>query len=183
MKLRMSGLRISAVVLCAVCQPQVKAYAQMTPIQRYSSGTTKEEAMAEARIRERIEGLGKAVSAKDIDGVMSFYAPNLVSFDISGPLRYVGADRKRQAWEGLFAAYTAFASEIHDLNITTDGDLAFVYSVNHVKGTLMNGHTTDMWVRWTACFRRIDGEWRIVHDHVSVPADLEHGTAVLNLTP
>jgi hypothetical protein len=26
-------------------------------------------------------------------------------------------------------------------------------------------------VRWTACFRRIDGTWLVVHDHVSVPID------------
>jgi ketosteroid isomerase-like protein len=75
------------------------------------------------------------------------------------------------------------AYEIRDLDVTTDGDLAFVHSVNHVKGTLASGHTTDLWLRWTACLRRIDGEWRIVHDHVSVPADLEHGQALLNLTP
>jgi hypothetical protein len=36
---------------------------------------------------------------------------------------------------------------------------------------------------WTACFRRIDGVWLVVHDHASVPADLEHGQAVLNLRP
>ena len=75
------------------------------------------------------------------------------------------------------------AYEVRDLNITTDGELAFVQSLNHVKGTLASGHITDLWVRWTACFRRIDGVWLVVHDHVSVPADLEHGQAVLNLTP
>src|SRR5437870_11213472 len=32
--------------------------------------------------------------------------------------------------------------------------LAFVHSLNHVKGTLGSGHITDLWVRWTACFRR-----------------------------
>jgi ketosteroid isomerase-like protein len=69
------------------------------------------------------------------------------------------------------------------LNVTTDGELAFVHSVNHVKTTLTSGHITDVWLRWTACFRRIDGVWLVVHDHVSVPADLEHGRAVLNLTP
>jgi hypothetical protein len=36
---------------------------------------------------------------------------------------------------------------------------------------------------WTACFQRVDGVWLVVHDHGSVPADLEHGWAVLNLTP
>lgn len=29
----------------------------------------------------------------------------------------------------------------------------------------------------------IDGVWLVVHDHASVPADLEHGQAMLHLTP
>jgi ketosteroid isomerase-like protein len=148
---------------------------------------SKEEAMAEALIRGRIEDLVKALRAKDIEGVMSLYAPNLVSFDIVphfGALRYVGAENKRRAWQEAFATYTGpFAYEVHDLNVTTHGELAFVHSLNHVNLTLASGQITEWWLRWTACFRRIDGVWLVVHDHVSVPADLEHGHAVLNLTP
>jgi ketosteroid isomerase-like protein len=143
----------------------------------------KEEAVAEALIRQRVEDWAKALRAKDIDAVMSLYAPNLVSFDLHPPLRYVGADGKRREWLKAFAAYRSIAYEVRDLNVTTHGELAFVHSLNHVSGTLASGHITDMWVRWTACFRRIDGVWLVVHDHVSVPADLEHGQAVLNLTP
>ena len=140
--------------------------------------------MAEALIRQRIEELAKALRAKDIDGVMSIFAPDLVSFDIVPPLRYVGADNKRRAWQEAFAIYTGpFDYELHELNVTTDGELAFVHSLNHVTATLASGHVTDMWLRWTACFRRIDGVWLVVHDHVSVPADLEPGQAALNLTP
>jgi ketosteroid isomerase-like protein len=144
----------------------------------------KEGAVAEALIRQRVEDWAKALRARDIDAVMSFYAPNIVSFDIAPPLRYAGTDNKRRAWQEVFARYTgAFAYEVRDLNVTTHGELAFVHSLNHVKGTQASGHITDMWVRWTACFRRIDGVWLVVHDHVSVPADLRHGKAVLNLTP
>ena len=50
--------------------------------------------MAEALIRQRIEDLVKALNAKDIDGVMSLYAPNIVSFDIVPPLRYVEPGKK-----------------------------------------------------------------------------------------
>jgi uncharacterized protein (TIGR02246 family) len=140
--------------------------------------------MAEALIQERIEDLAKALNAKDIDAVMSLYAPDLVSFDIVGPLRYRGSDNKRRAWEEAFAAYTGpFAYEVHDLNVTTDGELAFVHSLNHLNATLASGQITDMWLRWTACLRRVGGVWLVVHDHVSVPADLEHGHAVVNLTP
>ncbi len=140
--------------------------------------------MTEALIRQRIEDLAKAIRAKDIDGVMSLYASNVVSFDIVPPLRYVGADGKRRAWQEVFAAYPgSIVYEVRDLNVTMNGELAFVHSVNHVKGTLASGHISDLWLRWTACFRRIDGVWLVVHDHVSVPADLAHGQAVLNLTP
>ncbi|HET6983028.1 MAG TPA: nuclear transport factor 2 family protein, partial [Myxococcaceae bacterium] len=132
----------------------------------------------------RIEDLAKALTAKDIDRAMSFYAPDIVSFDINPPLRYAGADRKRQAWLAAFALYSGgFSYEVSELDVTAQGELAFVHSLNHVTGTLANGHTTDMWVRWTAGLRRIDGAWLIVHDHVSVPADLAHGKAVTDLTP
>jgi ketosteroid isomerase-like protein len=138
----------------------------------------------EALIRQRVEDWAKAFRTKDIDGAMSLYAPNIVSFDIDPPLRYAGADNKRRAWREVFAAYTGpIAYEVRDLSVTTHGELAFAHSLNHVSGTLASGHASDLWLRWTACFRRIDGVWLVVHDHVSVPADLKHGQAVLNLTP
>lgn len=142
------------------------------------------ESVAEADIRQRVVGYAKAISAKDIDAVMSFFAPDLVSLDIAiNTLSYVGAENKRREWQKAFAAYSSNAYDVRDLNVTMDGELALVHAVNHLKGTLASGEVTDLWVRWTACFRRIDGIWLIVHDHVSVPADFEHGQALLNLTP
>ena len=143
--------------------------------------------MTEALIRERIEDYVKALNAKDIDGVISLFAPNLVSFDIAphfGALRYFGAENKRRAWQEAFATFTGpFAYEVHDLNVTTHGELAFVHSLRELILRGAGLATSDFWLRWTACFRRIDGVWVIVHDHVSVPADLEHGRAVVDLTP
>jgi len=146
--------------------------------------TMTEDTVPGPLVRQRVEDLAKALTAKDIDRVMSFYAPDLVSFDINPPLQYTGPENKRRAWLKAFALHSSgFSYEVRDPSVTTQGELAFVHSLNHVTGTLANGHTTDMWVRWTACLRRIDGAWLIVHDHVSVPVDLEHGKAVTNLTP
>src|SRR5205814_2397123 len=55
----------------------------------------KKEAVTETLVRQRVEDWAKAVRAKDIDGVMSLYATNNVSFDLDPPLRYAGADNKR----------------------------------------------------------------------------------------
>src|SRR5262249_39087484 len=137
----------------------------------------------EINIRQRVGDFVKAICAKDIDGVMSLYAPNIVSFDIAPPLRYVGADGKRRAWQEAFAALSGpIAYEVRDLNVTTKGELAFVHSLNHIEATLPRGHIA-MWLRWTPCFRQIDGVWLVMHDHVSLPADPVHGTAVMNLKP
>ena len=141
--------------------------------------------MGEAVVRERVEELAKAVREKNIEGVMSLYARDIVSFDLDPPLRYGGADNKRRAWQAFFTAYAAgpLIYDVQELSVTTAGDLAFVHSLNHVRGTVAGGQVRDLWVRWAACFQRIAGVWLIVHDHVSVPADLKNGRAVLDLTP
>ena len=39
----------------------------------------------EINIRQRVGDFVKVICAKDIDGVMSLYAPDLVSFDLTRP--------------------------------------------------------------------------------------------------
>ena len=138
----------------------------------------------EAEIKRVIEGGVEAVRARDIDGVMSIYAPEVVSFDIVPPLRYIGADAFRKVWEEVFSSFQGpIDYEIHDLSITVGDDVAFTHSLNRISGTLNTGQKTDLWLRWTACFRKINGKWLIVHHQNSVPADLETGKALLSLKP
>src|SRR5262249_45450746 len=63
-----------------------------------------ERDVTEILIRKRVEDLAKAIGAKDIDRVMALYARDLVSFDLTPPLRRFGADEKRRAWQEAFAA-------------------------------------------------------------------------------
>lgn len=139
--------------------------------------------MSEDLVRQCIGQLVEAIRAKDIDRVLSFYAPEIVSFDLDPPLGYEGMPKKRRAWQAVFARYDGpVGYEMRGLDVTTNGDLAFAHSLNHVNGTLVNGRSSDLWVRWTACLQRADGIWLVVHDHVSVPADLEQGRAVMDLS-
>jgi ketosteroid isomerase-like protein len=138
----------------------------------------------EAEIKRVIEGLVEALRARNIDGVMSIYAPDLVSFDLVPPLQYVGADTYRNHWlEGWSRLLGPMGYEVADLSITVGDDVAFTHSFNRSSATLNTGQKTDFWLRWTACFRKIGGKWLIVHMHASVPVDLEHGKAVLDLKP
>ena len=143
-----------------------------------------QRAIDEADIRRRIDTAVKAIRAMDLEGVMALYAPDIVSFDIGPPLRHVGAGAKRKNWVDVFATYQSpLGYEFRDVTITVGDDVAFGHSLNRVSGTLRNGHRSDFWLRWTACFRKIDGNWLIAHDQVSVPVDLQSGRALLDLEP
>jgi uncharacterized protein (TIGR02246 family) len=141
-------------------------------------------AIDEAGIRQRIDQLVQAIRAMDLEGVKPIYAPDIVSFDIVPPLRHVGAEAKLSNWADVFTVYQRpLDYEVRDFMLTVGDDVAFGHSLNRISGTLKNGTRTDYWVRWTGCFRKIDGNWLIVHDQVSVPLDVESGRALLNLQP
>jgi ketosteroid isomerase-like protein len=99
-------------------------------------------------------------------------------------MQHGGIAAYRRPWEETFASFEGRISyEVIDLSITAADDVAFSHSLNHMSGTTKSGQTTSMWVRWTACFRKLDGRWLITHEQVSVPIDLESGKALLDLEP
>jgi ketosteroid isomerase-like protein len=109
----------------------------------------------------------------------------MVSFDVGGPpMQTVGAEAKLRNWEIAFTVFQPpLGYEIRDVTITVGGDVAFGHSFNRLTGTMENGDQIGPWVRYTAGFRKIDGNWFIAHDQVSVPADFSSGRALLNLEP
>jgi uncharacterized protein (TIGR02246 family) len=138
----------------------------------------------EAEIRQLIEGFQQAIRAKDLSGVLSVYAPDIVSFDLVPPMQHVGIAAYRQPWDETFASFDGrIGYQVSDLHITAADEVAFSHSLNQMSGTTKAGQTTSLWVRWTACFRKLDGKWRITHEQVSVPIDLESGRALLDLEP
>ena len=138
----------------------------------------------EAEVRQRIDKLVQAIRAMDIESVMSIYALNIVSFDVEPPLQHVGAQAKRKNWLNVFSTYhTPLGYEIRDLLITVGDDVAFAHGFIRISGMLKNGTKNERWLRSTMGFRKIAGNWLIAHDQVSVPLDLEHGTALMNLEP
>jgi uncharacterized protein (TIGR02246 family) len=146
--------------------------------------TQKSQARDEAEIRQLIEQWAQALHAKDLNTLMSHYAPDILTFDILPPLQYHGIDAYRKNFEAWFAAVQGpIAYEIRDLRITTGEDVAFCHSLNRVRSTRTTGETTETWVRVTVGFQKMEGLWKITHEHVSVPCDMETSRALLDLQP
>jgi ketosteroid isomerase-like protein len=147
--------------------------------------TTSNIANVEAQIRDRIDNWAKAVRAKDVNGVMSHYASDILTFDLAPPLEYKGANAYRKNWEAWFPTFRGpIGYEIRDLRITASDDIAFCHSLNRISGTRTNGEETDVWVRATVGLRKINGKWMVTHEHISVPFYMDGSDkAALDLKP
>ena len=67
-----------------------------------------------------------------------------------------------------------------DLDVVADRNLAYSHSIQHVAGTDKQGKKLDLTVRVTDVYKKAHGRWQIIHEHVSVPVDLD--TAKPDLT-
>jgi ketosteroid isomerase-like protein len=115
-----------------------------------------------------------AISTKNVDAIMKEYVPGneLFVFDVGVPRQHVGWDDYKKDWLGFVAMFQGpiqFSSS--DLSITSDGKIAYGHSIQHVSGTGTDGSAIDFTVRVTDVYRKIDGKWLIVQEHVSVPLD------------
>jgi ketosteroid isomerase-like protein len=147
---------------------------------RSNSSSTDDQASVQAWLTS----YQKAVAAKDLNAVMAMYAPDVVAYDAVAPLQYVGTDDYRKDWQGFLNSFTGPVDlEFKDTHIQTSGDLAFFETLQHLTGTMTTGEKVDMWTRVTTGLRRVNGQWLDFHDHVSVPADLNTGKAILDLKP
>lgn len=138
------------------------------------------EAQIRAIIYERVEG----VDNKDVNALIVNHAPDVKEFDLLDTLHYEGIEKVKERAEKWLSAYqTKIGYEVRDLEITSGETVAFCKYLYRVTGTLKTGGEVVMWVRATVCFQKFDGEWKIVHEHQSVPFDAETGKALLDLEP
>src|SRR5262245_47895483 len=124
----------------------------------------------------------EACRAKDIDRLMSLYAPDSIYFDVVPPLQFAGSAAIRRNFLRWFDQYTgSIGLETRELHVAASGDVAFAHMLHRDSGTLKDGQARALWVRSTVCCRRSSDGWLITHEHISIPVDLQSGTAARNL--
>jgi len=135
--------------------------------------TTLTRAREDASVRERVASLAQAIREKDIDALMTHYAPDIVAYDVMPPPDVQGADEYRKNFERWFASMQGpIDYEMTDLRVSMSESHAFCHCRSHVKGTRKNGDKADYWVRVTTCFQKANGQWLVGHEHVSMPAKM-----------
>ena len=124
----------------------------------------------EIAIRSLLEARALATRDKDAGAAAEPLAGDIVNYDIAPPLEQRGArtiaDGLREwfdSWDGPVGL------ELGDLTVRAEGGIAFAYGLVHLTGKRADGSRTDVWTRSTVCLERRGGEWKIVHEHGSIP--------------
>jgi len=139
---------------------------------------------SEHQLRELVGERVAAVRTKNPEPLAARHAEDVVTFDVLPPLLRRGPGpivEKTQQWFDGYASDIGY--QVEELEVRADQNLGFCSFVYNVKGTLTTGDAVDMWVRATLCCLKVDGDWRIVHDHESVPFDPQTGMAVIDRGP
>jgi len=139
---------------------------------------------SEQEIRDLVADWLKAVHTRDVDAAMAHYAPDFVGYDIFPPTKVVGSDGYRENYKMWFSSCSPDQGyEIHELSVTAGDDVAFCRSINKITTPLTGGGEEVSWLRVTVCFKKIDGAWKVIHEHVSVPVDMQTRKGVFDFQP
>lgn len=135
-------------------------------------------------VRQCMESWTAAVRALDMDGIMSHYADDVVAFDAIVQLQFKGVQAYRKHWEMCLTMCPGpMVFEQHEVDIDVSGDLAVAHALVRCGAQDEQGEEKASWMRMTSTYRRMDGGWKITHEHFSAPFDMKTGKALFDLNP
>jgi uncharacterized protein (TIGR02246 family) len=123
----------------------------------------------EAALRELIAQWAKAVRDENLAGIRANHDPDILMFDVPPPFLSRGLEAYMATWKIFYPSQARpIAFDLEEVEITAGHDVAFATAIGHC-GYIEHGAKTDLKFRLTMGFRKSAGQWRIVHEHHSVP--------------
>ena len=137
-----------------------------------------------AEVRYQLEILARAVRHGLLAEIMSFYSPAVVAFGVNLPFKFTNLESYRQgAWiKGFIEAFHfPISYEYREDQLFVTDEFAIRTGEIHVSGVYKKTvERADFNLRNTTLMQSVDGEWKIIHEHSSVPLGNE-SKVLLNL--
>jgi ketosteroid isomerase-like protein len=137
--------------------------------------STNESTSLSTEISQSIENWLAALRSKHPDAVVACYAPESTAFTLAPPLAHTyGGEYQREFLENWYPGFQgAMGFEITEPTIVASDDIAYCHFMKQLSAATAEGESFSFWYRVTLGLRRIDGDWKIVHEHESVPFHMD----------
>ena len=124
----------------------------------------------ETAIRQLLGEWARVTLEGPQDYVLKNHSDDALFYDVLPPLKYESAAAYRASWDEWQPDTQGQARfELEDLKVTTSPDVAFAHGLIQCGGTLPDGKAFQDTVRATFCLRKLGGEWKVFHQHISKP--------------
>jgi ketosteroid isomerase-like protein len=129
-----------------------------------------------------MEAVRQGLLNRDARAVAEAYAPDSVIYDLAPPLAHSIEVEQLANWlEGWGGPVD---QKLQDFKLTVNGDLAVGHGLVHVSTRTKSGDDAAWWMRLTVCLTRHSGNWKITHEHTSVPFYMDGSyRAAIDLSP
>jgi ketosteroid isomerase-like protein len=130
----------------------------------------------EADILAVLETLLESNLDKNADRFGAQFTADAAVYNLAPPLVHHGIDLdEKKTWFDSWA--TPVELEARDFKVTLGGDIAFARGYLRMSGTKKGAdYAVNFWMRETLCLERQGSEWKIVHEHTSVPFYMDAST-------
>jgi uncharacterized protein (TIGR02246 family) len=128
---------------------------------------------AENQIKALIETWADAVRRHDLSSILAHHEQDIVMFDVPPPLQSRGMDEYKKTWDLFFRYHEpSQAFDIEELAVTAGKNVAFAVAIMRCGSSTASGPPAEggFLFRLTIGLRKVNGDWRIAHEHHSVPA-------------
>jgi uncharacterized protein (TIGR02246 family) len=125
----------------------------------------------ESEIRALIGRWAEAVRNQDRATIRQHHDADMLMFDVPPPFLSRGLDAYMASWELFFSASEKpIAFDFRGIEITAGEDVAFATAIGNCVNIDSKGQREPLQFRLTMGLRKIDGRWRVMHEHHSLPA-------------
>ena len=133
----------------------------------YSVSTSENE----IQIRQTIEDWAAAVRSGNINKILAHHSADIVMYDVPKPFQSIGIEAYRKTWDTFFAYTKPGVFDIQELHVIADQQVAFCYATMKCADKSNSAEYVELDFRLTIGLKKINGQWTIVHEHHSVPAE------------
>lgn len=136
-------------------------------------GCTSHPTIDVAAEAEAIRGLDQrwqaAAAAKDVEAVLSYYAPQVVKMGANAPAQ-VGRESLREGYQAVFSDPDfSYGWSIEVVEVAASGDLAYA------RGTYRITSPFEEVGKYLSIWKRIGGEWKVIAECVNSDIPVPEG--------
>ena len=136
-------------------------------------------------VQDILDNYKSAIYEKDVERFLSAYHPDIHIFDSWNTWECIGISKWRQMvkewFTGLSEEGVSLKVDFGDLVIEENSNIAIVYcAVKFIAHSQSAEMLRQMSNRFTFCLKKENECWTIIHQHSSLPINIENGKGMFN---